>query len=281
MGVGLDLGANLLGSITGSIDKALLCVKKPVAANVSRGIADRVTRLSSMNNVDLQARLIAAQGTRTNIVSSFNTVMSVAKPAGYQVIQVKYNPSKISLSAAGGSFMEAGAGGAGTNTLTQVTMPTQTVMQVELLFDDENHPDAFMWEKYTNLTAGALVSDAAALAKTIMGRGYSVQAQIEGMIALLSQSETRQVVFYWSDLCYAGEVTAVGAKYTMFNPQGNPIRGTVTLSIQQGGVDELASASYWDKAFDRLFVDEQSKAAQAMGRFSNALDSMGNIINRR
>ncbi len=281
MGAGADLGANLAGSITGSIDKALLCVKKPAAANVSRGIADRVMRLNSVSNVDLQARLAAAQGSRKNIVSSFSAVMDIAKPAGYHVIQVKYNPSKISLSAAGGSFMEAGAGGAGTNTLTQITMPTQTVMRVELVFDDENHPDAFLWEKYTNLTAGALVSDAAALGKTIMGKEYSVQAQIEGMIALLSQSETRQVVFYWSDLSYAGEVTSVEAKYTMFNPQGNPIRGIVTLSIQQGGEDEPQSGVYWDKAFDTLFVDEKNRAAQAMDRFSGALDSMGSIINRR
>lgn len=270
---------NLVGSVTGSIDKALLCVKKPAPATTAPGLINRVMQLNSVSNVDLQARLAVAQGNRRNIVSSFAAVQGIAKTSGYHVIQVKYNPSKIGISAAGGSFMEAGAGGAGTNTLTQVTMPTQTVMRVELVFDDENHPDAFMWEKYTNLTAGALVSDASALAKTVMGRGYSVQAQIEGMIALLSQSETRQVVFYWSDLSYAGEVTSVDAKYTMFNPQGNPIRGNVTLSIQQGGED--ATGEYWDKAFEKLFVSTQSKAAAAMGSFSNALDSMGNIINRR
>lgn len=267
--------SNIAGSITGSIDKALLCVKKPALPSVSAGIVNQVMRLNSLSNVDLQARLAVAQQNRKNIVSSFTSVQTIAKAGGYHVLQVKYNPSTIGMSAYGGSFMEPGAGGAGTNTLTQVTMPTQTFMQVELLFDDENHPDAFMWEKFTNVTAGALVSDTAAIAKTVMGKGYSVQAQIEGMIALLSQSETRQVVFYWSDLCYAGEVTAVNAKYTMFNPQGNPIRGSVTLSIQQGDVDADGSGGeYWDKAFEELFKNGDFNA----GSLAN---SVGSIVNLR
>lgn len=267
--------SNLAGSITGSIDKALLCVKKPAPASVAPGLVNRVMRLNSMSNVDLQASLAAAQKNRKNIVSSFASVQGIAKTGGYHVLQVKYNPSTIGINAFGGSFMEPGAGGAGANTLAQVTMPTQTVMQVELIFDDENHPDAFMWEKYTNITAGAVVSDTAAITKTIMGRSYSVQAEIEGMIALLSQSESRQVVFYWSDLCYAGEVTAVNAKYTMFNPQGNPIRGSVMLSIQQGDTDEDGSGGeYWDKAFEELFKNGNYKAG-------SVLDSMGSIINTR
>lgn len=267
--------SNIVGSLTGSIDKALLCVKKPAPPSVSSGLVNRVMRLNSVSNVDLQARLAVAQKNRRNIISSFASVQTIANTSGYHVLQVKYNPSTIGISAMGGSFMEPGAGGAGANTLAQVTMPTQTVMQVELIFDDENHPDAFMWEKYTNLTAGALVSDAAALAKTIAGRGYSVQAEIEGMIALLSQSETRQVVFYWSDLCYAGEVTGVNAKYTMFNPQGNPIRGTVTLSIQQGDTDSDGSGGeYWDKAFEDLFMKGDFRAG-------SVLDSLGSVINLR
>lgn len=267
--------SNITGSLTGSIDKALLCVKKPVAPSASAEIAGRVMGPNSISNIDLQARLTAARTSRRNIVSSFTSVETAAKAGGYHVLQVKYNPSKIAVYAAGGAFMEAGAGGAGTNTLTQITQPTQTVMRVELLFDDENHQDAFMWEKFTNLTAGALVSDISAIAKTALSQGYSVQAQIEGMIGLLSQSETRQAVFYWSDLCFAGEVTAVDAKYTMFNPQGNPIRGTVTLSIQEGDTSADGSGgAYWDNAFDELFKNGNRKAG-------SALDSIGSIVNLR
>lgn len=262
----MSLLTNVVGSLTGSIDKALLCVRKPVAPTAAGSGGNGRT------NVDLRAAL-AANTSPKNLVSSFTSVQTTANTAGYHVIQVKYNPSKIEMISSGGSFMEPGVGGAGTNTLQQITQPTQILMRVELVFDDENHADAFMWEKFTNITAGALVSDVAAVAKIAQGKRYSVQAQIEGMIALLSQSETRQAVFYWSDIAFAGEVTSVEAKYTMFNPAGDPVRGTVTLMLQQGGEDREAGTQ-WDKAFDDLFQTAAVKGG-------SLTDSIGNIVNLR
>ena len=261
-----NFGSNMTSSLTGSIDKALLCIKK-IAPNTPVGG-------TSLSNVDLQAKLAAGTGKR--FLSSRQFVENTIKQSGggFHVLQVKYNPSKIRFNSQGGSFVEPGPGGEGINSLSQITMPAQTYMSVELLFDDESHPDAFMWEKFTNLSAGALVSDVSGLVKKEMGKLYSVQPQIDALIGLITQSETRKVVFYWSDMVFAGEVTHVNARYTMFNPKGHPIRGTVELMIRQGGQDQDNSGdqAYWNKAFDTLF-----KNGTASGR--SITDFAGNLLN--
>ena len=56
--------------------------------------------------------------------------------SGYHVMQVKYNPSSIKFATQGGNHTHCGPGGNGINQVTQMSMPAQTVMTVELVFDD-------------------------------------------------------------------------------------------------------------------------------------------------
>lgn len=268
MGVLESFGSNLTSSLTGSIDKALLCIKK--VEQQSGGTAGK----KKLSNVDLQAKLAAESG--KGFLSGRAFVQSTIQEngGGFHVLQVKYNPSKIRLFSQGGSFMQPGVGGEGVNTLSQITIPAQTYMVVELLFDDENHQDAFMWEKFTNLSAGALVSDISGLMKMNEGEFYSVQPQIDALIGMITQSETRKVVFYWSDMVFAGEITNINARYTMFNQRGNPIRGSVELMIRQGGQDDDNSGdqAYWNQAFDALFKSDMNS-----GR--SITDKAGSILN--
>lgn len=278
----MGLGSNLASSITGKIDKALLCVKKPLAIDEDRKInnflGDNTNMFpssargmlgGSISNVDLQAKLIASQ---KGFLSGFTSAKTVASQNGYHVMEVKYNPSKIQINASGGNQMMPGPGGAGTNMQVQSVAPAATMMQVELLFDDLNIQDAFMFEKATNITAGSVVTDVAGAVRTAKKGGYSVKHQMEAMIALITQAESRQVVFYWGDMAYAGEVVSVKAKYTMFNPVGNPVRGTVMLSIREGGSGNRKVAdSYWEAAYKEML-----KGDTLFGQLTGA---MGNIIN--
>lgn len=264
----MNIGTNLLNSVTGHVDKAILCVKKPAESKEPQSSTD-----AGKKGLSVSGAISAAQLAQ-NLLKEKKSLLRTNKEAangGYHMLKVKYNPSRIQLDSRTGSFMQAGPGGAVANALSQITMPAQTTLSFELLFDEENHQDAFMFDKITNLSAGAVVSDAAGMAKTRSGEGYTVRPQVEALIGMLTQSETRQVVFYWSDMAFAGEVVSVDAKYTMFNSNGNPIRAVVRLTIQQGGEDRNGlEDAYWDKAFDELD-----------GSGSGIAGKVGNLLNLR
>ena len=78
----------------------------------------------------------------------------------------------------------------------------------------------------------------------------SVKEEVEAMIGMMTQSETRQVVFYWSEMVFAGEVISLDVRYTMFNVAGNPIRAVVRLTVRES--TETGKSEYWTKAFDDL-----------------------------
>lgn len=272
----MNLLENVARSVTGSVDKAILCVKKPVKAKVPSGgglgalgsVAGAVgLKVAAGSAVDLQADLVSSQ--KGGLFNFLNTREMIAGIHGFHVLKVKYNPSRIQFdSRAAGDLIQPGPGGAGTNMLSQITIPSQTYMSFELLFDEENHQDAFMFEKVTNLSAGALVSDIAGITKNVLSEGYTVRPEVEALIGLLTQSETRQVVFCWNSMAFAGEVVSVDAKYTMFNPIGNPIRATVRFTVRQGDSNAKEENKYWDKAFDNLD-----------GGGSGPLGKIGNVLN--
>lgn len=260
----INILSNLTSSISGNIDKALLCIKKPEKANTNPTVNQPIS------NVDFRESLVQ---NRDKFILSFFSVQEKAKRSGYHILQVKYNPTTLKFSASAESKMATGAGGGAANLQVQSLMPASTSLQVQILFDDENHQDAFMWDKMTNLSAGAVVSDVSGVVRNMNGEGYSVRHEMEAMIALITQSETRQVVFYWGDTAFAGVITEIEAKYTMFNPLGHPVRGMVTLNIHQGGndADDKNDDLYWDKAFDDLFSgkDIQGKVTGAVGNILN------------
>lgn len=281
----MGLISNVVSSVTGKIDKALLCVKKPAAAQVNTALGSMFEAVGAampssvlpglpaiggaISNVDLRAKLAASQ---KGFLSSFTSVESIAKNQGYHVMEVKYNPSRIKISSHSENQMMPGPGGAGTNMQIQSPVPAMTIMQVELVFDDMSKQDAFMFEKFTDVSAGAIISDVAGAAKNIFGDGYTVQREIEGIIGMITQSETRQVVFYWGDMAFAGEVISINAKYTMFNPIGHPVRGVVNLTIREGGPDNDASGdAYWSDAYREMLKGE--------GLFGKLAGAAGNLLN--
>jgi len=253
---------NLLKSISGSVDKAVLCVKKPMPSEKTGGITNQKT----VSAVDFQAKLAALSN--KGIFTFGKAAEAEAKTSGYHIFQVKYNPSSIHFDSRAGSFIQPGPGGEGTNTLSQITMPAQTFMAFEIILDDMNRLDAFMVEKFTEVSIGSAITAGASMINNIKGEGYSVQHEVEGLMGIITQSETRQVVFYWSGMSFAGEVVEINATYTMFNTLGNPVRAKVRFTLRQGGNDEdNGDNEYWKDAFDKL------------GKGGNPLSKVGNLLN--
>lgn len=209
----------------------------------------------------------------------------------WHTMTVKYNPSKLRMSTKAGSFQQVNFGGASAGQVQQMNIPAQTSLDLELIFDDVNIQDAFMFSKFTNLSAGAIVSDISGIVKNQSSSqyldsngeklkgGYSVQHEVEALIGLLVNSQTRQVKFCWANLEFAGELTYVSANYTMFNPIGNPVRATVAMTIQQvTDKDEKLAGSVkeWDKKFDKLF--DNSLKTKGEVNAGKARDSLRNFV---
>ena len=277
-----SIAENLVNSLSGNVPKAILCVRniKTLEQITSRDGAEERLRKKRDNMKgtldaakDLQdAFMKATEDALSGTVSSKARKNLLGQDQAYLAMEVQYNPSSIQMQTATGSQLDYSGGSMGNmanNMIIQNIVPTSTTMNVQLIFDEVNMYDAFMVNN-VNSPVGAI----AQAAKYAVEKEYSVQHQIEGILSLLTMDVTRQVVFYWSKMCFRGELTAVQANYTMFNKSGNPIRGVVNLSIRQGEQAELFESSYWGKAYENLFTKGKADGKSTFSKVTN-----NNVLN--
>ena len=181
-----------------------------------------------------------------------------------KTLTVHYNPSSIQLQAnADAVDVSYLLKNVDNGVPRQQTRPPSITMSVELVFDDMNVKDAFMAEKFKLLSMSesisGLASSGAALYRTATGQNYSVQAQTNGIVALLMSKNTRQVTFSWANLSFSGEVNQVQARYTMFSTSGRPVRSVVTLILVQEFSNQT-DRDKWNTAFDTGFKASLSEA---------------------
>lgn len=277
-----SIAENLVNSLSGNVPKAILCVRniKTLEQITSRDGAEERLRKKRANMKDTldaakdlqDAFMKATENALSGTVSSEARKNLLGQDQAYLAMEVQYNPSSIHMQTATGSQLDYSGGSMGNmanNMIIQNIVPTSTTMNVQLIFDEVNMYDAFMVNN-VNSPVGAI----AQAAKYAVEKEYSVQHQIEGILSLLTMDVTRQVVFYWSKMCFRGELTAVQANYTMFNKSGNPIRGVVNLSIRQGEQAELFESSYWGKAYENLFTKGKADGKSTFSKVTN-----NNVLN--
>ena len=277
-----SIAENLVNSLSGNVPKAILCVRniKTLEQITSQDGAEERLRKKRANMKDTldaakdlqDAFMKATEDALSGTVSSKTRKNLLGQDQAYLAMEVQYNPSSIHMQTATGSQLDYSGGSMGNmanNMIIQNIVPTSTTMNVQLIFDEVNMYDAFMVNN-VNSPVGAI----AQAAKYAVEKEYSVQHQIEGILSLLTMDVTRQVVFYWSKMCFRGELTAVQANYTMFNKSGNPIRGVVNLSIRQGEQAELFESSYWGKAYENLFTKGKADGKSTFSKVTN-----NNVLN--
>lgn len=277
-----SIAENLVNSLSGNVPKAILCVRniKTLEQITSRDGAEERLRKKRDNMKDTldaakdlqDAFMKATEDALSGTVSSKARKNLLGQDQAYLAMEVQYNPSSIQMQTATGSQLDYSGGSMGNmanNMIIQNIVPTSTTMNVQLIFDEVNMYDAFMVNN-VNSPVGAI----AQAAKYAVEKEHSVQHQIEGILSLLTMDVTRQVVFYWSKMCFRGELTAVQANYTMFNKSGNPIRGVVNLSIRQGEQAELFESSYWGKAYENLFTKGKADGKSTLSKVTN-----NNVLN--
>lgn len=243
--------------ITGDIPKAILCV--PDMGKLD-GLSTEAVILQSDKLRNELLKGMSADG--SSIMQTFSSLMkggenNVVASKGYLALEVQYNPSTIYLETVAGlqnNFSGNSMGDSSSQQMRQNTEPVATTLSVQLLFDAVNPQDSFMVSNVAP-TIGNAVS---AVSNLVKG-DYSVKHQMDGIMSLLTHPATRHVIFFWSKMCFQGELTSVSSQYKMFNTKGNPVRGEIRLTIRQS---EDPSAKYeniyWEKAFDKAFGDSMT-----------------------
>ncbi len=193
---------------------------------------------------------------------------------------VQYNPNSIRLETIAGSQEYKQNTQNGLKYADEIKAlknnDTNTYMSFQLVFDDMSIRDAYMLDTGSLLsnTAKDLVKDA------VTGKGeHSVSKQVDMLIAALAKAPTRQMIFFWSNMCFRGELTRANARYTMFNTKGNPIRAVVDMTLEQNGSISIYDydESYWGKQLDKVF-EEKGNVGGAKDFMKKAMSS-NNFLN--
>lgn len=199
--------------------------------------------------------------------------------------KVKFNPSTINIRGIGGGTRKKatfgsdpdGTSGAGsTQVVTYIANDNRNVsLSVQLIFDDVEANDAFT-QLYPFETSGT-GSTVKAVYNAAKGTQYSVQKEVEGFIGACRDDATRKITFSWGDMSYTGTLNNVDARYTMFNPNGNPIRAVVDLTItlvqDVSHINEGTGMALFYDSYKKLFKDQKNVS---LNTFANSISGIGN-----
>lgn len=266
-----DLVTSGLGSLLGIIKQATLYLRKPndkIAGGASIGAIKSATA-SIQNQVLSNSISMGWKETQEYI--------SIIKKKNFIPVSVQYNPKSIRFRSYNGRITSGGvATDQGMGSQTQMQMKATTHMSFQLVFTDIALKDAFMWEKF-RLSIRDAAAAAAEIVRVTNGGQHTVKREVEGLIGMMCRPETRRVLFAWGDMAYQGEVTNLDAKYTMFNPDGNPIMATVDVTVQQiadASDTRKADEDYWNASFDRLFKNGKTDV-----QGQTVMQSVSSILN--
>jgi len=258
------IGRDMLSSLTGNVPKAILVARNIKADSAGRSDAQKeMSGLANVGKAMPQEGLLKSAAGALSGARDFSATASKLAKSGFVAMEVQYNPSGIFMETVAGEQVDYSGGtmgGKANNMIVQSIQPGSTTMNFQLVFDDMNIYDSFMMSGYA-ASSGNIVQAGKNLAGKAKGRGYSVQKQVEGILALLAMEQARQVMVFWSKMCFCGELTSVQAEYTMFNTSGNPVRANMYLSIRQGDGEGLYGANNWKNAFDAYFKETGGGAA--------------------
>lgn len=165
-------------------------------------------------------------------------------------IKVQFNPSEYSIARSNKVDPKAGAGKEPTLTAVQPKALTLATFSVNLYFDTVSDVDD------VNLATGypnpvATVSSGIAKVQSFL-TGPDPASVCDGLMALLKynaeQHAPNMVCFVWGTLKFKGYVSSTSAEYTMFAPDGTPVRAKMSLSIE--GEEEDILSTQWANPFE-------------------------------
>lgn len=290
---------NIGTGLVGLIEKAVIEIKDkrgmevqiedPVPMRGSSPVgALQISSAVSMNAGGLSQTLQSTAGALTGFTgntaasalggAAANVVGAAASLAGgnresTKYFNVQFNPNELRLTGYGGGYSAktdfSGKGGG----VSMDALKVRISMEVKLYFDKVDAQDAFMGDKI-NLAPSALVTGATKAVLSSKGKeDFSVQTEVEGLMAALRSRYTREISFHWGSMCYTGVLNRVSAQYTMFNVQGQPIRAEVDLSLTCADQELNENAlGYWQTYYDQAFKGQNQSYVSAAQKAGNLLN---------
>lgn len=254
---------NLVSSVTGLNNKGYILFSDYNDMDKQ----DAAMGLSNLaNKLQEAAKTTTAKSNVTGFSSYIfddDSLKEYAAKGNYIPIKVQFNPKTISFIGQSGEVRSKSVGGENEGMFSQTNVPAETILKMELIFDDTNIMDAFMINSNLLSLAGA-ADNATQYTRAALGMEYSVRDISELFISAMVNVCSRQVGFVWNKTIFWGEMTSVNVQYTMFNKKGNPIRSTVALQIRQDkskGETAYATEKNWDKAFENMFKIKKTNTA--------------------
>lgn len=240
--------------IIGRPQKAKLLIPKNIEPPSGSSADDRLTKIVEKANayVDSHRGGLPIPNPVPNPLDKLDS--------GFKELEVQYNPKSLDFRGMGGQNVTftSGMGSGGENQINQVDAKISTTLSCELVYADVNTFNAFMDESFLNMNMSQLKGMGKNIYTWAMGHSYSVQPVVDGMISLLAQQYTRQVIFAWDNTIFRGQLNRVDASYKMFNKWGDPIIATINIEIRQGHEEHLKYDSvYWRKQFKKVFEEVQ------------------------
>lgn len=239
------------------LQKAVLKIRKKGTRPLSGALQTSYTQIKPSVVTE---ELNATRGGRRSTINSVGEFYEMA---------VQYNPASLSFSAQAGEIQI----NENSETKEKLLETPETSMSVELILDTTDPETAFV-EAERDRRYGYGQEEKAAAGEE------SVREQAEAMIALLMRAETRQIIFCWGNLVYAGELESVSVRYTMFNPSGSPVRASIRLELQRSlsssgqGIQD-PEFDHWNKVLDKFVRagtrPERVDTAASLEKLSSAL----------
>ncbi len=281
---GLDIVANGLASITGTIAKASIFIKDERAA-----WDDKIPEIKDSVKPEISlADSLAEKGAKINgkaPSSAFGSLSSLkslvdsatgdafelnkskklyeAMKQGYnKVFEVQFNPDSLEIS---GTDYGAGLNIDYSNLKNDEKSKNgfNLTLSTKLIFVKEDLSDAFPTDMVSLSTTQAARSIIKAGKKLFGSEKPSVQIMVEGFIGALRNVNTRKVAFDWGPMFYEGILKNVNASYTLFDASGRPVRAEVQFSIylidpEIGVKDNEWRMGYWQLKYEKAFSSSSS-----------------------
>jgi len=274
-----DTAGNFFSNMLGNVEKAIIKVVDDGKGNpddISESAGE--IRLDLETDEDAKLKSKAMRGnldkaySLPNITKDGGANSSIAALASNYMdnkkmfekgkqFTVQFNPSSLKLRASGGGYSEIRNFAVDSNnadkadiSLSYGTVPFSVTMEVDLVFNKVDPNDAFI----EVLPSAATIKGAYKSVANLVGKNssYSIQNEIEGLIAATRVFHTCLMSFNWGKMCYSGVLQSLNADYTVFNPKGEPVAGTVHLSmiLIDEGTNEL-DLGKWYEAYQEAFQD--------------------------
>lgn len=277
----MSVGEQFASSLTGNIEQAIILIydyrgslkdkRDATLAKISTLVnKDNTPKVSPEGIKKLKSNSLKKMNDFRNAATAAeNEGIPFVEPSATKTFHVHFNPSQIQVYAS--SIPEIVPDAKGGEPVHDSVTKARMNMSVNLFFDEMNVYDSFMADKFT---MGATVSGAKNVAAAIMSatgkKKWSVQDEVEGLIAALRDPYTRNVSFRWAEFAFTGQLTNVSAKYTMFSTSGHPVRAQVLLRIQHE-MDDVHLKRWYDN-YNEVFKDEGSS-------LTGISQKMGNLMN--